>query len=82
MCDFLKKLNSNAGPLLGAAAVAVALIGPQNILQTIGLSCSEDNDKKNEVLNTPASCKTSLSFNVPANIPVDDARLFEQMLDQ
>lgn len=77
MCDFLKKMNCNTGPLLGAAAVALALIGPKKILQTIGLA---DDDKS--VLETPASCKTSLTFEVPNNLPVSDAQLFEQMLDK
>jgi hypothetical protein len=79
MCDFLKKLNSNSTPLLGAAAVALALIGPKKILQTLGLTAQ---DKEVDVLSTPASCKTSLTFKVPENLPSSDAELFEQMLDQ
>lgn len=82
MCDFLKKMNTNAGPLLGAAAVAIAVIGPKTILQTLGLGCKGEEKEKKDVLSTPATCKTSLTFSVPSNLPADDAKLFEQMLDQ
>lgn len=70
-------MKGNSGPLLGAAAIAVALIGPKKILQTLGLTADES-----AILETPASCKTSKSFDVPANLPSSDAELFEQMLDK
>ena len=83
MCDFFKKLNCNNVPLIGVtAAMAVAIIGPKKILQTIGLCCDDEHEKSMDMLNTPATCKTSLTFDVPPILPDKDSELFEMMLNK
>lgn len=83
MCDFLRKLGgSKSAPLLGAAAVALAVLGRKRILRSLGLAEEQEDEKSlnKDFLATPATCRTALSFDVPESLPSSDADLFSDML--